>query len=173
FKQFTNSGESGCRPRFPIAHGALGQILREARPDAVTNSLTRLLDHRDDVASNPDAVSTFSEHMKVAGAKNRPPMLDKSMYNSWQSRVLLYIKGKKNGKMKLESIKNGPLVYPTIKENGQIRKKKYTELTEHEKLQDDYDVQATNIILQGLSPDVYSLVNHHQAAKVLALKYVD
>ncbi|GJY29418.1 hypothetical protein Tco_0405185 [Tanacetum coccineum] len=67
--------------------------------------------------------------------------------------------------MMLEYIENGPLVYPTIEENGQIRNKKCTELTEQEKLQDDCDVQATNIILQGLPPDVYSLVNHHQAAK--------
>nr|GEV83774.1 hypothetical protein [Tanacetum cinerariifolium] len=32
--------------------------------------------------------------------------------------MLLYIKGKKNGRMMLESIKNGPLVYPTIEVNG-------------------------------------------------------
>ncbi|GJT49983.1 integrase, catalytic region, zinc finger, CCHC-type containing protein [Tanacetum coccineum] len=76
-------------------------------------------------------------------------MLDKRMYNSWQSRMLLYIKGKKNGRMMLESIENEPLVYPTIEENGAIRSKKYAELTEQEKLQDDCDVQATNIILQG------------------------
>ncbi|GKD22683.1 copia protein [Tanacetum coccineum] len=68
-------------------------------------------------------------------------MLDKSMYKSWESRMLLYIKGNKNGRMMLESIKNGPL------------------------LQDDCDVQATNIVLQGLPPDVYALVNHSQSAK--------
>ncbi|GJR84600.1 hypothetical protein Tco_0155385 [Tanacetum coccineum] len=34
-----------------------------------------------------------------------------------------------------------------------------------EKLQDDCDIQATNIVLQDLPPDVYSLVNHFQAAK--------
>ncbi|GKE88896.1 hypothetical protein Tco_1566371 [Tanacetum coccineum] len=67
--------------------------------------------------------------------------------------------------MMLESIENGPLVYPTIEENGKIRKKKYAELTEQEQLQDDCDVQATNIILQGLPLDVYSLVNHCQATK--------
>ncbi|GJU69242.1 hypothetical protein Tco_1255501, partial [Tanacetum coccineum] len=76
--------------------------------------------------------------------------------------IVLYIKGKKNGRMTLESIENGPLVYPTIEENGVIRPKKYAELTEQEQLQDDCDVQAINIIL---SPDVYSLVNHHQVAK--------
>ncbi|GJS43779.1 hypothetical protein Tco_0568822 [Tanacetum coccineum] len=73
--------------------------------------------------------------------------------------------GKKNGKMILESIENRPLVCPTIEENGALRPKKYTKLSEQEKLQDDYDVQAINIILQGLPPDVYSLVNHHKAAK--------
>ncbi|GJS76062.1 retrovirus-related pol polyprotein from transposon TNT 1-94 [Tanacetum coccineum] len=74
------------------------------------------------------------------------------------SRMWLYIKGKKNGRMMLESIENGPFVYPTIKENGQIREKKYAELTKQEKLQDDYDVQETKIVLQGLPPDVYSLL---------------
>ncbi|GJS89218.1 hypothetical protein Tco_0771854 [Tanacetum coccineum] len=94
-------------------------------------------------------MTTLAEHMIADGAENRPPMLDKTMYNSWQSRMLLYIKGKKNGRMMLESIENGPLVNPTIEENGQIRKKKYVELAEQEKLQDDCDVQPTNIVLQG------------------------
>ncbi|GKC25627.1 hypothetical protein Tco_1027777 [Tanacetum coccineum] len=110
-------------------------------------------------------MTTLAEHMIVSGAENRPPMLDKSMYNSWQSRMLLYIKGKKNGRMTLESIENGPLVYPTIEENGVIRPKKYAKLTKQEQLQDDCDVQAINIILQGLPLDVYSLVNHCKAAK--------
>ncbi|GKC55069.1 retrovirus-related pol polyprotein from transposon TNT 1-94 [Tanacetum coccineum] len=70
-------------------------------------------------------MTTLAEHMIVVGAENRPPMLDKSMYNSWQSRMLLYIKGKKNGRMTLESIENGPLVYPTIEEDGKIHEKKY------------------------------------------------
>nr|GEY36756.1 retrovirus-related Pol polyprotein from transposon TNT 1-94 [Tanacetum cinerariifolium] len=82
-------------------------------------------------------MTTLAEHMIVDGAENRPPMLDKSMYNSWQSRMFLYIKGKKNGRMMLESIENGPLVYPTIEENGVIRPKKYADLTEQEQLQDD------------------------------------
>nr|GEW29322.1 hypothetical protein [Tanacetum cinerariifolium] len=72
---------------------------------------------------------------------------------------------KENGRIMLESIENGPLVYPTVEEDGQIRKKKYAELIEQEQLQDDCDVQATKIILQGLSPDVYALVNHCQSAK--------
>ncbi|GKE29359.1 hypothetical protein Tco_1444743 [Tanacetum coccineum] len=67
--------------------------------------------------------------------------------------------------MMLDSIDNGLLVYPTVEENGQTRPKKYLELTEAQQLQDDCDVQATNIILHGLPPDVYVLVNHLKAAK--------
>ncbi|GJW18830.1 hypothetical protein Tco_0026266 [Tanacetum coccineum] len=63
------------------------------------------------------------------------------MYDSWASRIRLFIKGKKNGRMMLDSIDNGPLVYPTVEENGQTRPKKYSELTEAQQLQDKCDVQ--------------------------------
>ncbi|GKE23162.1 hypothetical protein Tco_1434674 [Tanacetum coccineum] len=59
------------------------------------------------------------------------------MYDSWASRIRLLIKGKKNGRMMLDSIDNGPLVYPTVEENGQTRPKKYSELTEAQQLQDN------------------------------------
>nr|GEV61611.1 hypothetical protein [Tanacetum cinerariifolium] len=90
-------------------------------------------------------MSTLSEYMIVAGAKNRPPLLDKIMYNSCQSCMLLYLKGKKNGGMMLESIQSGPFVYPTIKEHDQVHDKKYAELSKQEKHQDDRYVQALNI----------------------------
>ncbi|GJS42096.1 retrovirus-related pol polyprotein from transposon TNT 1-94 [Tanacetum coccineum] len=92
-------------------------------------------------------------------------MLEKSMYDSWASRIRLSIKGKKHGRMMIDSIDNGPLVYPTIEEDGQTRPKNYSELTEAQQLQDDCDVQEINIILHGLPPDVYALVNHQEAAK--------
>ncbi|GKA63666.1 hypothetical protein Tco_0763272 [Tanacetum coccineum] len=110
-------------------------------------------------------MTTLAEHMIVARADNRPPMLEKSMYTSWSSRMMLYIKGKGHDRMMLNSIEKGPLVYGTIEENGVTRNKTYEELTDAEKLQDDCDVKDTNIILQGLPPDVYSLVNHHHIAK--------
>ncbi|GKA20747.1 hypothetical protein Tco_0700736 [Tanacetum coccineum] len=110
-------------------------------------------------------MTTLAEHTIVAGAENRPLMLDKSMYDSWASRILLFIKGKNHGRMMLDSIHNGPLVCPTIEEDRQNRFKKYPELAEAQQLQDDYDVLETNIILYGLSPDVYALVNHQEVAK--------
>nr|GFB86309.1 hypothetical protein [Tanacetum cinerariifolium] len=38
-------------------------------------------------------------------------MLEKSMYNSWATRIRLFIKVEKNGRMMLDSIDEGPLVY--------------------------------------------------------------
>ncbi|GJR20333.1 retrovirus-related pol polyprotein from transposon TNT 1-94 [Tanacetum coccineum] len=54
-----------------------------------------------------------------------------------------------HGRMMLDSIDNGPPVYPTVEEDGQTRPKKYSKLTEAQQLQDNCDVQATNIILHG------------------------
>ncbi|GJT79684.1 hypothetical protein Tco_1054026 [Tanacetum coccineum] len=69
--------------------------------------------------------------------------------------------------MILESVEHGPLIWPTIKENGVTKTKKYVKLSATEKIQADYDLKATNIILQGLPSDIYSLVNHHRVAKDL------
>ncbi|GJY39680.1 hypothetical protein Tco_0426044 [Tanacetum coccineum] len=112
-------------------------------------------------------MTTLVEHIIVAEAKNRPPMLEKSMYDSWTSLIRLFIKGKKHGRMMLDSIDNGLLVHPTVEENRQTRLKRYSELTEEQKLQDDCDVQVTNIILHGLRPDVYAVVNHYEVAKAI------
>nr|GEX22772.1 hypothetical protein [Tanacetum cinerariifolium] len=92
-------------------------------------------------------------------------MLEKTMYDSWESRIRLFIKGNKHGRMMLDSINNDLLVYPNVEEDRKTRLKKYSKLTKAQQLQDDCDVQATNIILHGLSPNVYALVNHQKAAK--------
>ncbi|GKE35568.1 hypothetical protein Tco_1454890, partial [Tanacetum coccineum] len=63
-------------------------------------------------------MTTLEENIIVAGVENRPPMLEKSMYDSWASRIHIFIKGKKLGRMMLDSINNGLLVYPTVEENG-------------------------------------------------------
>ncbi|GJR23155.1 hypothetical protein Tco_0971682 [Tanacetum coccineum] len=111
--------------------------------------------------------NTLAEYMILSGADNRPPMLDKDLYDSWKSRMELYIQNREHGRMILESVENGPLIWPTIEENGVIRTKKYVELSAAEKIQADWDMKATNIILQGLLADIYSLVNHHRVAKDL------
>ncbi|GJW88063.1 hypothetical protein Tco_0163403 [Tanacetum coccineum] len=111
--------------------------------------------------------NTLAEYMILFGADNRPPMLDKDLYDSWKSRMGLYMQNGKHGRMILESVENGPLIWPTIKENGVTRTNKYAELSVVEKIQADCDMKDTNIIPQGLPADIYSLVNHHRVAKDL------
>ncbi|GJY31464.1 hypothetical protein Tco_0414959 [Tanacetum coccineum] len=105
--------------------------------------------------------------MILSGADNRPPMLDKDLYDSWKSRMGLYMQNREHGRMILESVENDPLIWPTIEENGVIKTKKYAELSATEKIQTDCDIKETNIILQGLPADIYSLVNHHRVSKDL------
>ncbi|GJS15746.1 hypothetical protein Tco_0410218 [Tanacetum coccineum] len=50
-------------------------------------------------------------------------------------------------------------------ENGVTRPKKYSELSHTEAIQADCDIKETNIILQGLPPEVYALVINHKVAK--------
>nr|GEY18793.1 hypothetical protein [Tanacetum cinerariifolium] len=54
-----------------------------------------LPDHRSILTDSKNKMTTLAEHNIVAEAKNRPPMLEKSMYDSWASRIRLFIKGKK------------------------------------------------------------------------------
>nr|GEZ68508.1 hypothetical protein [Tanacetum cinerariifolium] len=74
---------------------------------------------------------------------------------------------RQHGWMILESVESGLLLCPSIEENEVIRLKKYSELSPTEAIQADCDVKATNIILQGLPPDVYTLVSNHKVAKEL------
>nr|GEU44951.1 uncharacterized mitochondrial protein AtMg00810-like [Tanacetum cinerariifolium] len=100
----------------------------------------------------------------LSGADNRPPMLEKDMYDSWKSIMELYIMNGQHGRMSLESVENGPLIWPLIEENGVTRPKKYSELSATEAIQADCDVKVTNIILQGLPLEVYALVSNHNVS---------
>nr|GEX60267.1 hypothetical protein [Tanacetum cinerariifolium] len=79
----------------------------------------------------------------LSSADNRPPMLKKDMYDSWKSRMELYMLNRQHGRMILESVEN------------------------IEAIQADCYVKATNIILQGIPPEVYALVSTHKVAKEL------
>ncbi|GJZ42763.1 hypothetical protein Tco_0590018 [Tanacetum coccineum] len=111
-------------------------------------------------------MTTLAEFMIIAGNDNRPPMLEKSLYDSWKNRMELYIKNQENRRMILNTLQNGLLVWPTaVEKDGTTRTKKYEEFSVAEKLQADCDLKSTNIVLQGLPPDVYAIVNHHKVAK--------
>ncbi|GJR06888.1 hypothetical protein Tco_0529872, partial [Tanacetum coccineum] len=80
-------------------------------------------------------MTTLADKAILSGADNRPPMLEKDMYDSWKSIMELYMLNRKHGRMILESLK-------MVHSSG---------------LQAYYDIKAANIILQGLPPEVYAL----------------
>ncbi|GKC76382.1 hypothetical protein Tco_1127156 [Tanacetum coccineum] len=98
---------------------------------------------------------SLAENVIVAGADNRPPMLDKTNYSSWASCMLLYIKGKEHGKLLVDSILNGPFQYGTIvkprNENTPaiVKARTYTDLTDEENIRESVDIKAINIVIQG------------------------
>nr|GFA38418.1 hypothetical protein [Tanacetum cinerariifolium] len=112
-------------------------------------------------------MTTLADKAILLGADNRPPMLEKDMYDSWKICMELYMMNRQHERMIIEYVENGPVLWPTIKENRVIRPKKYSELFPTEAIQADCDVKAINIILQGLPTEVYALVSNHKVAKEL------
>ncbi|GJR05776.1 hypothetical protein Tco_0528760 [Tanacetum coccineum] len=121
-------------------------------------------------------MANLSEDIQCAGSDTRPPMLDKADFASWQQRIRLYCRGKDNGVNILKSIDEGPFQMGTTRgiiaegtegpiNLGPERPRVYSELSQDEKDRYNADIRATNIILQGLPKDIYSLINHYTDAK--------
>nr|GEV56592.1 putative ribonuclease H-like domain-containing protein [Tanacetum cinerariifolium] len=79
----------------------------------------------------------------------------------------LYMMNRQHGRMIFKSVENIPLIWPTIEENSVTRPRKYSELTPAKAIQADCDVKVTNIIIQGLPPEVYALVSNHKVSNEL------
>ncbi|GJV65049.1 retrovirus-related pol polyprotein from transposon TNT 1-94 [Tanacetum coccineum] len=89
-------------------------------------------------------MSNMSEDIQYAGSDTRPPMLDRTDFDSWQQRIRLYCLGKDNGENIMKSITEGPfqmgMVIQTVAEEtegapqlGPERARVFTDLTAKEK----------------------------------------
>ncbi|GKC83833.1 hypothetical protein Tco_1139550 [Tanacetum coccineum] len=83
-------------------------------------------------------MANLSEDIQSAGFDTRPPMLDRSNFESWQQRIRLY-----------------------CPERDRVVK----DLTPDEKERFKADIHAMNILLQGLPKDIYTFINHYTDAK--------
>ncbi|GJU34125.1 retrovirus-related pol polyprotein from transposon TNT 1-94 [Tanacetum coccineum] len=103
-------------------------------------------------------------------------MLDMSDFESLQQRIHLYCKGKDNGENILQSYDEGPFKMGKFKETlskgaegalhlGPERDRVFTDLSPEEKERYKADIRETNIFLQGLPKDIYTLINHYTNAK--------
>nr|GEU29945.1 hypothetical protein [Tanacetum cinerariifolium] len=123
-------------------------------------------------------MANFSEDIQCDGSDTRPPMLDRTDFASWQQRIRLYYQGKENGVNILKSINEGPYQMGTVRETlaestegaprfGPERPRVYSDLTPEGKDRYNVDIRATNILLQGLPKDIYTLINHYTDAKYI------
>ncbi|GJR66792.1 hypothetical protein Tco_0012857 [Tanacetum coccineum] len=121
-------------------------------------------------------MSNMSEDIQYAGSDTRPPMLDRTDFESWQQRIRLYCLGKDNGENIMKSINEGPFQMGTLAETlaeetkgplqqGSVRARVFTDLLAQEKERYKADIRATNILLQGIPKDIYTLINHYTDAK--------
>nr|GEV04217.1 hypothetical protein [Tanacetum cinerariifolium] len=83
-------------------------------------------------------------------------MLEKGMYDSWKTRIMLYIRGKENGEMLRDSIEPDPYKFKseiTVKDSYGVtdtrRKKRLEDPKGDDKLRYDSDIKAVNILLLG------------------------
>ncbi|GJR77929.1 hypothetical protein Tco_0090294 [Tanacetum coccineum] len=105
-------------------------------------------------------MTTLADKAILSGADNRPHMLEKDMYDSWKSRMELYMMNRQHGRMILEFVENSPLIWPMIEENRVTRPKKYSELSATEAIQADCDVKGKPKLtsLPRITTRVYSLL---------------
>ncbi|GJY20331.1 retrovirus-related pol polyprotein from transposon TNT 1-94 [Tanacetum coccineum] len=61
-------------------------------------------------------MANLSEDIQCAGSNTRPPMFDRTDFASWQQRIRLYCRGKKNGVNILKLIDEGPFQMGTFRE---------------------------------------------------------
>ncbi|GJR53480.1 hypothetical protein Tco_1404001 [Tanacetum coccineum] len=96
-------------------------------------------------------MTPLADKSLLSGGDNKPPMLEKHLYDSWKSRMELYMMNKPHGRMILASIEKGPLVWPSITKDGVTRLKEYVELTLVEAIQADYLWEKIKLLMQGTS----------------------
>ncbi|GJX13014.1 hypothetical protein Tco_0204772, partial [Tanacetum coccineum] len=98
-------------------------------------------------------MTTLADKSLLSGGDNKPPMLEKHLYDSWKSRMELYMMNRPHGRMILASVEKGPLVWPSITVDGVTRLKEYTELTPAEAIQaDSKDLwEKIKLLMQGTS----------------------
>ncbi|GJY06997.1 hypothetical protein Tco_0374051 [Tanacetum coccineum] len=100
-------------------------------------------------------------------------MLVESDYESWRIRIERYIHRKPLGKLIWRSIQSGPTPHPqitVIEGQGEVavqvtRDKRDEEFTQIENNKELADIQATNILSQGLPRHVFNILNQTRTGK--------
>nr|GEW73647.1 hypothetical protein [Tanacetum cinerariifolium] len=90
-------------------------LVTQAGTDLVTSAETDLDYFSDNRSIN---MASLADKAILSGADNRPLMLEKDMYDSWKSRMELYMLNRQHGRMILKSVEQGPLIWPSVEVEG-------------------------------------------------------
>ncbi|GKF37948.1 hypothetical protein Tco_0114706, partial [Tanacetum coccineum] len=102
--------------------------------------------------------------------------INRTDFESWQQRIRLYCLGKDNGENIMKSITKGPFQMGTMRDTlieggegalhlGPERARVFADLSAEQKDRSKADIRATNILLQGIPKDIYTLINYFTDAK--------
>ncbi|GKA64864.1 hypothetical protein Tco_0764571 [Tanacetum coccineum] len=138
-------------------------------------SLMGLAEDRDERARVKHEVHT---RRASACSDTRPPMLDRTDYESWSQRIRLYCRGKENGLQILQSIDQGPFELGTTRDAlgttpeggvllGPERPRTYEDLSDTEKKRRMQMVRPPITCASRLPKDIYKLINHNIKAKAI------
>ncbi|GJR83083.1 retrovirus-related pol polyprotein from transposon TNT 1-94 [Tanacetum coccineum] len=112
-------------------------------------------------------MANMAENVIPAGSETHPPMLEKGMYDSWKTQIILYIRGKENGEMLRDSVEHGPSKFKseiTIKDTNGVtdirRAERLEDFKRDDKLRYDNDIKVVNILLLGLP--LYAFLKHNE-----------
>nr|GEV74264.1 integrase, catalytic region, zinc finger, CCHC-type, peptidase aspartic, catalytic [Tanacetum cinerariifolium] len=128
------------------------------------------------IITNMIVAVCLNGNLPTQRSDTRPPMLDRTDYESWQQRIRLYCLGKDNGENIMKSIVEGPyqMGKKTVTLAGGVegalqlgpeQDRVFLDLTQEEKDRYKADICATNILVQRLPKYIYALINYYTDAK--------
>nr|GFA80159.1 hypothetical protein [Tanacetum cinerariifolium] len=117
----------------------------------------------------------MSQDVITVGSTMRISLLYRGEYSQWRERFMKYLEEKTDGEAKINSIYNGDQPLPVISQvslagNAQNASPTLKDLkfwTAEEKKTRKIDHIARSLLIQGLSNDIYSLIDSNETAKDL------
>nr|GEY01526.1 hypothetical protein [Tanacetum cinerariifolium] len=100
----------------------------------------------------------------LSGADNRPPMLEKDMYDSWKSRMELYMLNRQHGKMIFKSLK-------LFKPIAMLKKQNYSSSTSSRDLCIEFSSPKTRLVVSVFQKgdDPIDAINHMMSFLTLVI----
>nr|GEY23529.1 retrovirus-related Pol polyprotein from transposon TNT 1-94 [Tanacetum cinerariifolium] len=117
----------------------------------------------------------MSQDVITVGSTMRIPLLYRGEYSQWRERFMNYLEEQTDGEAMINSIQNGDHPFPVVVQVSLAETAhnapptlKYPKFwTAEEKKTQKIDRLARSILIQGLSNDIYSLIDSNKTAKDL------